>query len=198
MNTRRLSALTALALTAALGVSACTTPEESAAPADTTAATATATVTVTESAAPAGEYESADLLRRLIEEEKVAHDLYLAFDEMYGARVFGNITGAEVSHQDQVLAVMEDKGVEDPRLAEPGQFVDPELQTLYDDFLEQGSANLPAAYQVGVDFEVMDIAGLEEELAQAPESDTDLTGLLEYLIKGSKNHLEAFQRQLDR
>lgn len=187
MNTRRLSALTTLALTAALGVSACTTPEESAAP-----------VTVTESAAPAGEYESADLLRRLIEEEKVAHDLYLAFDEMYGARVFGNITGAEVSHQDQVLAVMEDKGVEDPRLAEPGQFVDPELQTLYDDFLEQGSANLPAAYQVGVDFEVMDIAGLEEELAQAPESDTDLTGLLEYLIKGSKNHLEAFQRQLDR
>lgn len=187
MNTRRLSALTTLALTAALGVSACTTPEESAAP-----------VTVTESAAPAGEYESADLLRRLIEEEKVAHDLYLAFDEMYGARVFRNITGAEVSHQDQVLAVMEDKGVEDPRLAEPGQFVDPELQTLYDDFLEQGSANLPAAYQVGVEFEVMDIADLEEELAQAPESDTDLTGLLEYLIKGSKNHLEAFQRQLDR
>ena len=92
MNTRRLSALTTLALTAALGVSACTTPEESAAP-----------VTVTESAAPAGEYESADLLRRLIEEEKVAHDLYLAFDEMYGARVFRNITGAEVSHQDQVL-----------------------------------------------------------------------------------------------
>ena len=72
MNTRRLSALTALALTAALGVSACTTQEESAAPADT--ATATATVTVTESATPAettepaGEYGSADLLRRLIEE----------------------------------------------------------------------------------------------------------------------------------
>lgn len=197
MKTRRLTALTAVALTAALGMGACTAQEESAAP----AGTATETVTVTESATPAetaGEYESADLLRRLIEEEKVAHDLYLAFDEMYGARVFGNITESEVSHQDRVLAVMEDKGVEDPRLPEPGQFADPGLQELYDDFLERGSADLPAAYQAGVDFEVMDIDGLEEELAQAPESDTDLTELLEYLIKGSKNHLEAFQRQVDR
>ena len=197
MKTRRLTALTAVALTAALGMGACTAQEESAAP----AGTATETVTVTESATPAetaGEYESADLLRRLIEEEKVAHDLYLAFDEMYGARVFGNITESEVSHQDRVLAVMEDKGVEDPRLAEPGQFADPGLQELYDDFLARGSADLPAAYQAGVDFEVMDIDGLEEELAQAPESDTDLTELLEYLIKGSKNHLEAFQRQVDR
>lgn len=196
MKTRHLATLTALALTAALGVSACTAQEESAAPATVTV-TESATVT-TDATTPAGDYESADLLRRLIEEEKVAHDLYVAFDEMYGARVFGNIAEAEVSHQDRVLAVMEDKGIDDPRLAEPGQFVDPELQALYDDFLERGSVSLPAAYQAGVDFEVMDIAGLEGELAQAPESDTDLTDLLEYLIKGSKNHLEAFQRQVDR
>ncbi len=204
MKTRHRSAFVALTLTATLALSACAPAEETAAPTETVTATTTATETITESATPSAttnpdvDYESADLLRRLVEEEKVAHDLYLAFEEQYGARIFTNIKNSEVKHQDFVLAVMETTGVEDPRLPEPGKYVDPELQALYDDLYAQGSVNLPAAYQVGVDFEVLDIAGLEAELAKAPESDTALITLLENLISGSKNHLAAFQRQVDR
>ena len=147
---------------------------------------------------PTDTYVSADLLARLIEEEKVAHDLYLAFEKQYGARVFSNIKRSEMTHQDHVLAVMEATGVEDPRLPEPGQFRDAELQALYDDLRSQGSVNLPAAYQAGVDFETQDIAGLEAELEKAPESDAALTTLLQMLLDGSRNHLTAFQRQLSR
>ena len=128
----------------------------------------------------------------------MAHDLYLAFEKQYGARVFSNIKRSEMTHQDHVLAVMEATGVEDPRLPEPGQFRDAELQALYDDLLSQGSVNLPAAYQAGVDFETQDIAGLEAELEKAPESDAALTTLLQMLLDGSRNHLTAFQRQLSR
>lgn len=195
MNTIRRQALAALVLTT-LAVSGCTTTEDSAQPADTS--TTTTTTAPAEIVTYASTYESADLLARLIEEEKVAHDLYLAFEEQYGARVFSNIKRSEVTHQDHVLAVMEATGVEDPRIPEPGQFRDAELQALYDDLLAQGSVNLPAAYQAGVDFEALDIAGLEAELEKAPESDIGLTTLIQRLLDGSRNHLAAFQRQVNR
>lgn len=195
MNTIRRQALAALVLTT-LAVSGCTTTEDSAQPADTS--TTTTTTAPAEIVTYASTYESADLLARLIEEEKVAHDLYLAFEEQYGARVFSNIKRSEVTHQDHVLAVMEATGVEDPRIPEPGQFRDAELQALYDDLLAQGSVNLPAAYQAGVDFEALDIAGLEAELEKAPESDIALTTLIQRLLDGSRNHLAAFQRQVNR
>lgn len=195
MNTMRRQALAALVLTT-LAVSGCATTEDSAQPADTS--TPTTTTAPAQSATATRTYESADLLARLVEEEKVAHDLYLAFEEQYGARVFSNIKRSEVTHQEHVLAVMEATGVEDPRLPEPGQFRDADLQALYDDLLAQGSVNLPAAYQAGVDFETLDIAGLEAELEKAPESDVALTTLLHRLIDGSRNHLAAFQRQVNR
>lgn len=50
----------------------------------------------------------------------------------------------------------------------------------------------------GVDFETLDITGLEAELETAPHSDTALITLLEHLLSGSRNHLAAFQRQVDR
>lgn len=196
MNTIHRQALAALVLTT-LAVSGRTTTEDSTQPADTNTTTTPAEI-VTSASTYASTYESADLLARLIEEEKVAHDLYLAFEEQYGARVFSNIKRSEVTHQDHVLAVMEATGVEDPRIPEPGQFRDAELQALYDDLLAQGSVNLPAAYQAGVDFEALDIAGLEAELEKAPESDIALTTLIQRLLDGSRNHLAAFQRQVNR
>ena len=155
--------------------------------------------TTTETTTTVAQAEDRDaLLHRLIEEEKVAHDLYTAFDEEYDAQVFSNITSGEVGHQDAVLRVIEAAGLDDPRTGEPGVFTDPELQTLHDDFLARGLASETEAYQVGVDFEKWDIAGLEAELAAAPDDDTELRDLLQFLIDGSKRHLAAFERQLER
>lgn len=189
----RTTLLTALVLVPALALGACTdTPE-------TTTATDTSVTTETTEAPEAADPDDRDaLLQRLIEEEKVAHDLYTAFDENYGTQVFSNITRGEVGHQDAVLRVLDAAGTDDPRTRVPGEFTDPELQELYDDLLARGLESETAAYQVGVDFETWDITELENDLAATPEDDTELRELLQFLIDGSQRHLAAFERQLDR
>ena len=191
MNTRY---LVTLALLPPLALAACTGTGESG---STAATTTTATTTATTSTTVAASADRENLLRRLVEEEKVAHDLYLAFDEKYDTRVFSNIQRGEVGHQDAVMRLIDAAGVEDPRSTTPGEFADPELQQVYDDFLAQGQESVTAAYQVGVDFEEWDIAGLEEELAATPSEDTEMRDLLQFLLDGSRRHLEAFQRQVD-
>ena len=195
--------LAALALVPALSMSACAEAEESTGTSTsvTTEATTTSTTTTTASstdAATAETVSSEALLKRLIEEEKVAHDLYLAFDERYDAQVFSNITRGEVGHQDAVLRLLDAAGIEDPRTGTPGEFADPELQTVYDDFLARGLESVTEAYQVGVDFEKWDIEGLENEISAVPEDDTELRDLLQFLLDGSRRHLSAFERQLNR
>ncbi len=148
---------------------------------------------------PAGDLSERDkTLLRLIEEEKVAYDLYTAFKEKYGTRPFHNISNSESKHQNQVLVLITAAGLEDPRLEGPGTYNDPDLQEMYDSMLERGMVSLPNAYQVGHDFEAWDIAGLEEQIAATPAEDTELLALLNYLLQGSRNHLDAFSRQLAR
>lgn len=144
----------------------------------------------------ATQYERNQLLTRLIEEEKLAYDLYSAFSEKYGTRPFQNISASEINHQNQVLALLTAAGQEDPRLEGRGEFRDPELQEMYTTLLERGMVSLRDAYQVGYDFEVFDIEGLEKEIAATPAEDTELHTLLAGLLQGSRNHLNAFTRQL--
>lgn len=78
-------------------------------------------------------------LQYLIEEEKLAHDVYQKLYEKWGSRVFGNIKQSELSHQSSVLSVMQTRGITDPRSSEVGKFTDPELQKIYNDLMAQGS-----------------------------------------------------------
>ena len=166
------------------------------------------TVTVTETVAPdafdevVGETEvgpaevdeTALLLTYLIEEEKLAHDVYTVLYEEYGSKVFGNILKSEAKHQDQVLNLLDDFGVEDPRSSEVGVFNDPELQALYDTLIEKGMLSEQDAFEVGVMIEEKDIADITSQLASA--SDESVITTLEKLRSGSENHLRAFNRQL--
>jgi hypothetical protein len=133
-------------------------------------------------------------LQYLIEEEKLAHDVYTAMYELWGARVFGNILKSESSHQGQVLAIMNAYNVADPRLAEPGEFVNQELQDLYDQLIEQGTKSEQAAFEVGVAIEELDIKDLNKMLETVTQDDVAV--MMQNLIAGSENHLAAFQRQL--
>jgi hypothetical protein len=138
--------------------------------------------------------ETERLLVFLIEEEKLAHDVYTVLYEQYGSKVFGNILESETTHQDQVMAVLDVYGVDDPRSSELGVFNDPALQKLYDQLIELGSKSLADAYQVGVMIEEKDIADISTQLATA--TDQDVIDVLERLRSGSENHLRAFNRQL--
>lgn len=137
---------------------------------------------------------TAEQLSYLIEEEKLAHDVYLAMFELWGAKTFGNILNSEASHQDQVLTVMANYGVEDPRDSQRGVFVNPELQELYNDLVAKGSISLIDAFEVGVAIEELDIADLTEMLSTA--KDADVIAMMELLRRGSENHLRAFNSKL--
>jgi hypothetical protein len=147
---------------------------------------------VTRTAAqPAGEALAAELLF-IVEEEKLAHDVYVALNDVWDARVFANISRAETQHAASVAMLLDAYGLDDPRSDQEGVFTDPTLQALYDDLVASGSESWEAAVQAGITVEETDIADLTEALAAAPD---DVRVVLERLLAGSQRHLEAFKRQ---
>lgn len=139
---------------------------------------------------------TASLLVYLIEEEKLAHDVYSAMYQKWGAQVFGNILQSENSHQGQVLTLLSARNLADPRSTEVGDFQNQELQKLYDQLIVQGNQSAQDAYKVGVIIEEKDIADISVQLSTATEQ--DVIDTLTILRNGSENHLRAFNRQLSR
>jgi hypothetical protein len=130
----------------------------------------------------------------LIEEEKLAHDVYSAMFEVWGSKVFGNILKSEETHQSQVLTIMNIRDIADPRSSEEGVFENEELQNLYNQLIAKGSKSAIDAYEVGVAIEELDISDITKMLATA--KDADVIAMMENLRNGSENHLRAFNNQL--
>lgn len=142
--------------------------------------------------APASTTE--DLLLYLIEEEKLAHDVYTVLGETWGGNTFRNILGSETSHQDQVLNLLNSYGLTDPRSSEIGVFVNPDLQALYDQLIAQGMTSQAEAYKVGVLIEETDITDLTTAINST--SDATIVATLEKLRSASESHLAAFSKKL--
>lgn len=132
----------------------------------------------------------------MIEEEKLARDVYTTLEELWGLPIFGNIASAEQTHMDAVLTLVDGYGLTDPVGDNPvGVFVNPELQTMYDDLIATGSTSPAAALEVGAVIEEVDIEDLETYLGEATQS--DVITVYERLLAGSENHLSAFVSQLE-
>jgi hypothetical protein len=138
--------------------------------------------------------EEAGLLR-MREEEKLAHDVYVALGQSWGTKAFTNIAAAEQTHADAVGTLLDRYEIADPSEGKgAGSFTDPAIQDLYASLVEQGSGSLVDALTVGATIEDLDIADL-----QARATDTaDIALVYANLEKGSRNHLRAFTKQLDR
>ena len=132
------------------------------------------------------------------EEEKLARDVYLYLYDIWNHRVFSNIAGSEQAHMDQVALLLEAYEIADPVVTDPeyGVFTSPLLAGLYDDLTTQGEVSLAEALAVGKAIEVLDIDDLESLIAETDEE--AILMVYENLLKGSLNHLSAFERQLDR
>jgi hypothetical protein len=128
-------------------------------------------------------------------EEKLAHDVYAAFAEMYGVRIFENIANSEARHQEAVSVVLERYGLEDTAIELPaGEFSDPIIASLYETLIEQGSAGLDEAIAVGLLIEQTDIADLESRMTVLEETAPDVHEMYSHLLAASGNHLRAFER----
>jgi hypothetical protein len=135
-----------------------------------------------------------DLLLYLIEEEKLAHDVYTVLGQTWGGNTFSNILASESTHQDQVLSLLNTYGLTDPRSSEIGIFVNPDLQALYDQLIAQGMTSQTEAYKVGVLIEETDITDLTTAINST--SDANIVVTLEKLRSASESHLAAFSKKL--
>lgn len=150
-----------------------------------------ASVALAEQTPLADQTEVADL-KMMFEEERMAHDLYVALGEKWGSRKFDNISRAETKHNNLVGQQLDRLGIEKPSASEPGKYQDPAIQQLYDGWLEQGLNSQADAFRVGAELERRDIADLEKAIAAT--DDPAVKEVYERLLAGSKNHLAAFEK----
>jgi hypothetical protein len=153
----------------------------------TTLLFATAAANCSLASLPADDVEALQFMR---EEEKLARDVYLFLHDQHGEAQFANVARSEQRHTDQVLAIMQEYGVEDPASPVEGVFVNPDLQALYDDLVVMGSDSPARAFQVGVLIEETDIADLTRHIEAT--ANATLVQLYTNLRNGSENHLRAF------
>ncbi len=130
------------------------------------------------------------------EEEKLAHDVYLTLYETWNQQIFSNIAQSEQQHMDAVLTLLNTYNVPDP-IGDNGRgvFVDQELQKLHDELVNKGISSLIDALQVGAAIEEIDIIDLEKREEDIVGHD-DIINTYEMLLKGSRNHLRAFVKDL--
>ena len=136
-------------------------------------------------------------LQFMRQEEKMARDVYFAMNERYDQKVFANIIRAEQQHMDAINCLLDKCRLADPVLGLGyGEFADAGLVKWYGELIEKGNKSLADAWQVGATIEDLDIADLESWLAKASLDNADVKAVFGELMRGSRNHLRAFVRNL--
>ncbi|WP_324736350.1 DUF2202 domain-containing protein [Thermococcus sp. SY098] len=146
---------------------------------------------------PAGELTEAekDGLLYMVEEEKLAHDVYTKLYEKWGLQIFSNIAKSETTHVESVRMLLKKYNLPDPTAdSKIGEFKNKKLQDLYNKLIEQGMKSEIDALKVGALIEEVDIIDLQERIAETNK--LDIITVYENLMMGSRNHLRAFVSQL--
>lgn len=152
-----------------------------------------ATVLPAQAATPTVNSKVKAQLLYLVEEEKLARDVYAALDAVSISPKFKNISQSEQTHMDYISALLVTYGIKNPTIGKkPGVFVDKSLSALYKTLVVKGKKSSIDALEVGILIEKKDLADLAT-LTKAV-TQTDIKTAISFLKKGSENHLAAFQR----
>lgn len=131
------------------------------------------------------------------EEEKLARDVYTTLGERWQTRIFTNIASSEQTHTDSIKTLIDRYGIEDPvKDEEVGEFTLPEIKALYNDLVRKGSNSLSDALVVGATIEDLDISDLDKAINETNK--TDIVTVYKNLQKGSRNHMRAFVKQIEK
>ncbi len=133
----------------------------------------------------------------MIEEEKLARDVYAHLYEIWKIPAFERISNSEQTHVDALKALVEKYGLENPvEDLKEGEFKTEKFQKLYGELVERGSRSLESALNVGLEIEKLDIEDIENKLKGVDNEDVRF--VYERLKMGSKNHLESFSKLLEK
>jgi len=139
----------------------------------------------------------ADMLIFMREEEKLARDVYLTLYERWNSTVFSNIARSEQKHMDSMAQLIDTYNLIDPVIDESiGSLVNPDLATLYDQLIAKGQLSLLDALFVGALIEEIDIVDLQQAIDESDQ--VDISQAYENLLRGSRDHLRAFVRQIEK
>jgi len=151
---------------------------------------------------PDADQDVQDMLVFMRQEEKLARDVYLYLDGLYGGgqpgtKIFARIAESEQRHTDAVAELLTSYGIEDEVAdAGVGEFADPGLQELYDTLIVVGSAGLTEGLGVGVLIERKDMTDIVEAIEVSLDY-VDIVKVYTNLLAGSERHLDAFLKVLD-
>lgn len=131
------------------------------------------------------------------EEEKLARDVYFTLYDECQASIFLNISESEQRHMDALKRLIVKYGLKDPVVKDDvGEFTNPVFSELYFELVTKRmaeEADYCDALQVGIDIEVLDIEDIELALTEVEAQ--DVNRVLNNLLNGSYNHLNAFTSQ---
>lgn len=133
-------------------------------------------------------------LRFMIEEEKLAGDVYRVFGDLYPTlSPFQNIRQSEDTHFNTLVKQADLIGLDISELTSlsAGQYVSTDLQSLYQNLVADGSTSSFAALTVGKNVELKDIEDLTLAMSGVPDTSSLYTAYGS-LLKGSNNHLVTF------
>lgn len=140
--------------------------------------------------------EEIDGLIHMRLEEKLTRDVYATLGNTWSYKIFLNINTAEQTHMEAVKRLLIKYGIEDPiNNDEIGVFSDPQFQTLYDQYILQGSVSAYEAFLVGKTIEELDIADLQNQLTNVVDN-PDIIRVYQNLKTASESHLAAFNKCL--
>ena len=137
--------------------------------------------------------ELASLLK-MKEEEKLARDVYSVLYQKWGIQIFSRISTAENNHLNAIVLLLKYYNSADTATAGTGVFANTNMQALYNDLVSKASDSINLAYKTGAMIEEMDITDLKKSLDSTSNENIKL--VFDNLLKGSRNHLRAYNRQL--
>ncbi len=130
----------------------------------------------------------------ILEEEKLARDVYTNLYEKWEIKQFGKIKESEQTHIEKVQELLEANKIP-YQLLPQGTFKNQELQKLYNDLISKGSISEIEALKVGATIEDVDIFDLRR--LKKETDNQDIISVYNFLECASKNHMRAFNRGLN-
>ena len=138
-----------------------------------------------------------DALLYMLEEEKLARDIYESLFTRWGGNPFDNIRNSEQIHMDRLKPLITTYQLTDPVATtndEKGMFVDAHLQKIFDSLVSKGSSSYADALRVAAYVEELDILDLELRMKQTQQQ--DIITVYHCLLHASEHHLQAFTRHM--
>lgn len=137
----------------------------------------------------------AEGIKLIIEENKLARDLYIEFYEMWEYDTFNKVSISDALYMDKTKVALERFKINDPvENDDKGVYESLYITKLYRDLLKKGKSDPFEAMRIGTTLEEMHIKDLNDLLENT--SNDDLIELYTELKLGAISHIRAFYNLL--